>query len=253
MPRSEDVLVEQYAPLVRRQALQLVSRLPPSVELDDLMQAGMMGLLDAVRRYQVVAEAQFETYAVTRIRGAMLDELRSQDWLPRSVRTKARQIEVAVSALRQQLLREPSEPEIAHALSLSMDDYYELLDEAVGVQVIHYEDLKRHSDPSADALEFLEDSTRERAYFDNPLNLLTSQGLRQALITAIDQLPEREKLLFALQFEQDLNQKEIALVLGVTEGRVSQIRSQAVARIRASLAKDQWDAISDSAEFQVLL
>ena len=172
MPRSEDVLVEQYAPLVRRQALQLVSRLPPSVELDDLMQAGMMGLLDAVRRYQVVAEAQFETYAVTRIRGAMLDELRSQDWLPRSVRTKARQIEVAVSALRQKLLREPSEPEIAEALSLSMDDYYELLDEAVGVQVIHYEDLKRHADPSADALEFLEDSTREQAYFDNPLNLL---------------------------------------------------------------------------------
>lgn len=253
MPRSEDVLVEQYAPLVRRQALQLVSRLPASVELDDLMQAGMMGLLDAVRRYQVVAEAQFETYAVTRIRGAMLDELRSQDWLPRSVRSKARQIEVAVSTLRQKLLREPSEPEIAEALSLSMDDYYELLDEAVGVQVIHYEDLKRHADPSADALEFLEDSTREQAYFDNPLNLLTSQGLRQALITAIDQLPEREKLLFALQFEQDLNQKEIALVLGVTEGRVSQLRSQAVARIRASLAKDEWDAISDSAEFQVLL
>ncbi|KVX05366.1 flagellar biosynthesis sigma factor [Alcaligenes faecalis] len=253
MPRSEDVLVEQYAPLVRRQALQLVSRLPPSVELDDLMQAGMMGLLDAVRRYQVVAEAQFETYAVTRIRGAMLDELRSQDWLPRSVRTKARQIEVAVSNLRQELLREPTEPEIAEFLSMSMDDYYELLDEAVGVQVIHYEDLKRHTDPSADALEFLEDSTREQAYFDNPLNLLTSQGLRQALITAIDQLPEREKLLFALQFEQDQNQKEIALVLGVTEGRVSQLRSQAVARIRASLAKDQWDAISDSAEFQVLL
>ncbi|WP_341667009.1 RNA polymerase sigma factor FliA [Alcaligenes sp. SDU_A2] len=253
MPRSEDALVEQYAPLVRRQALQLVSRLPSSVELDDLMQAGMMGLLDAVRRYQVVAEAQFDTYAVTRIRGAMLDELRSQDWLPRSVRSKAKQIETVVNTLRQSLLREPAESEIAQALGLELEQYHALLDEAAGVQVIHYEDLTRHSDGGTDALEFLEDETREQAYFDNPLNLLTSQGLRGALIRAIDQLPEREKLLLSLQFEQDLNQKEIALVLGVTEGRVSQLRSQAVARIRAALAKDQWDAMSDSAEFQFLL
>src|SRR5690606_41262827 len=127
MPRSAAAVVAPYAPLERRKAVQLVSRLPSSVELDDLMQAGMMGLLVAVRRYQVVAEAQFETYAVTRIRGAMLDELRSQDWLPRSVRSKARQIEVAVSALRQEQLREPTESEIAQALSMSMDDYYELL------------------------------------------------------------------------------------------------------------------------------
>lgn len=253
MSRSEDALVEQYAPLVRRQALQLVSRLPPSVELDDLMQAGMMGLLDAVRRYQVVVDAQFETYAVTRIRGAMLDELRSQDWLPRSVRSKARQIECAVTGLRQKLLREPSEREIAEALSLSMDDYYGLLDEALGVQVIHYEDLMRQADSAADALEFLEDTAREQTYFENPLNQLTSQGLRQALVTAINQLPEREKLLLSLQFEQDMNQKEIALVMGVTEGRVSQLRSQAVVRIRAALAKEQWDEVSDGSEFQLLL
>lgn len=253
MPRSEDILVEQYAPLVRRQALQLVSRLPSNVDLDDLMQAGMMGLLDAVRRYQVVAEAQFETYAVTRIRGAMLDELRSQDWLPRSVRSKAKMIEVSVAGLRQKLLRQPVESEIAQDLSLSLDEYYQLQEEAAGVQIIHYEDLMCHVEAGTDALEFLEDSMKEQGYFDNPLNVLTSQELRTALVAAIDDLPEREKLLFSLQFEQDLNQKEIALVLGVTEGRVSQLRSQAVARIRAALAKNQWDTLADSAQLQVLL
>ncbi|MGE8546982.1 RNA polymerase sigma factor FliA [Alcaligenes sp. WGS1538] len=252
MFRSEDSLVEQYAPLVRRQALQLVSRLPSSVELDDLMQAGMMGLLDAVRRYQVVAQAQFETYAITRIRGAMLDELRSQDWLPRSVRTKGKQIEQAIAALRQKLLREPSEREIADALGLTLTQYQTLLEEAAGIQVVHYEDLMRKSD-GGDALEFLEEDGSDDAYFDNPLNQLVSQGLRSALVNAIDSLPEREKLLLSLQFEQDLNQKEIALVLGVTEGRVSQLRSQAVSRIRALLAKDHWDRASSDAEYQFLL
>ncbi|EKU30187.1 MULTISPECIES: RNA polymerase sigma factor FliA [Alcaligenes] len=252
MFRSEDSLVEQYAPLVRRQALQLAVRLPPSVELDDLMQAGMMGLLDAVRRYQVLADAQFETYAITRIRGAMLDELRSQDWLPRSVRTKSRQIEAAISTLRHRLLREPSEPEIAQALNISLEQFQSLLEEASGVQVIHYEDLARKVE-GGDALSFLEDGDPEASYFDNPLNQLVSQGLRVALMEAIDALPEREKILFSLQFEQDLNQKEIALVMGVTEGRVSQLRSQAVARIRASLVKTEWGQASNELEYQFLL
>lgn len=254
MSRSEDALVGQYAPLVRRQALQLLARLPSSVELDDLIQAGMMGLLDAIRRYQQMADAQFETYAITRIRGAMLDELRSQDWLSRSVRAKARQIETAIAALRQRLMREPSELEVATELELDLDEYQLLLEEAHGVQVIHYEDLTRHRDEGggSDALTFLSAIDTPNAATDNPFNHLVSQGLRQALITAIDALPDREKLLFTLQFQEDLNQKEIAAVMDITEGRVSQLRSQAVARIRAHLKTTDWQVRPEEMEGQVL-
>lgn len=233
MSKSEDTLIAQYAPLVRRQALHMLARLPASVELDDLLQAGMMGLLDAIRRYQQMADAQFETYAITRIRGSMLDELRSQDWMPRSVRSKSRQIETAVAQLRQRLMGEPTDQDIADELQLSLDDYYTLLEDAAGVQIVSYEDLaNRGDDKGGDALDYLQS---EEETPDNPLELLMSKELRQVLIQALDILPEREKLLFALQFQEDLNQKEIAAVMDITEGRVSQLRSQAIARIRSHL------------------
>jgi len=253
MSSSEDLLVGQYAPLVRRLALQLVAKLPASVELDDLMQAGMMGLLDAVRRYQQTAEAQFETYAVTRIRGAMLDELRSQDWLPRSVRSKTKSIEQAIHQLGHRLLRAPTEAEIAEELGMPLASYQELLEEARGVQIIHYEDLAR--DDAAHPLERAPQAADadKPAHWANPLNKLVSQGLKRALVAAIKGLPEREQLLLSLQFEQDLNQKEIGAVMGITEGRVSQLRSQAVARIRAALAHNEWDESPGEAEFQALL
>lgn len=253
MPSSEDLLLGQYAPLVRRLALQLAAKLPASVELDDLMQAGMMGLLDAVRRYQQSPDAQFETYAVARIRGAMLDELRSQDWLPRSVRSKAKNIEQAIRALEQRLLRPPNEQEIAAELDLPLPDYHMLLDEARGVQIIHYEDLLRLQDDSRDALDAAMPVAGHAADHANPLNLLVSQSLRRALIDAIGNLPERERLLLSLQFEQDLNQKEIAAVMEVSEGRVSQLRSQAVSRIRAVLAQGNWQGRPGEVDYQGLL
>jgi len=235
MPPNEDQLIAQHAPLVRRLALQLAARLPANVELDDLMQAGMMGLLDAVRRYEVQVDAKFETYATTRIRGAMLDELRAQDWLSRGARSKARDIEGAVRRVQQRELRAATEQEIAEELGVSLDDYYTMLDDASGVQLLHYEDLS--SDDGREALERVAaDSDEEVAqHQDNPLNLLMSRNLHAAVVEAIEALPEREKLLLSLQFEHDLNQKEIAAVMGVTEGRISQLRSQAVARIRAKL------------------
>ncbi len=241
--------------MVRRLALQLVAKLPASVELDDLMQAGMMGLLDAVRRYQQTVEAQFETYAITRIRGAMLDELRSQDWLPRSVRSKTKCIEQAMHQLGHRLLRPATEAEIAQELDMPLLQYQELLEEARGVQIIHYEDLTRNSDDSAHPLDRVQNQGggEEQDHWANPLNRLVSQGLRDALILAIKSLPEREQLLLSLQFEQDLNQKEIGAVMGITEGRVSQLRSQAVARIRTALAQDNWHENPGEAEFQALL
>lgn len=254
MGNSEDLLVRQHAPLVRRLALQLVARLPPSVELDDLMQAGMIGLLDAVRRYQETPGAQFETYAVTRIRGAMLDELRGQDWSPRSVRSKSRTIEAAIQRLGHRLLRPATEIEIAQELGISLGEYQELLEEARGVQVIHYEDLTRYQDDGAGALDALQGTDDNKPLdWDNPLSHLMSDALRQQLIKAIKALPEREQLLLSLHFEQDLNQKEISAVMGVTEGRVSQLRSQAVARIRAQLARDHWDESPGESELQNLL
>ena len=233
---TEDELIARYAPLVRRLALQLVARLPANVELDDLMQAGMIGLLDAVRRYEVQDDATFDTYATTRVRGAMLDELRSQDWLSRGARSKARDIESAVLRVQQRELRAASEQEIADELGVSLGDYYSMLDDASGVQLVHYEDLAGPTGDVAEALERVanhgEDAPQHQ---ENPLAILMSQNLHAAVVQAIDALPEREKLLLSLQFEHDLNQKEIAAVMGVSEGRISQLRSQAVARIRARL------------------
>ncbi|RII83949.1 RNA polymerase sigma factor FliA [Neopusillimonas maritima] len=253
MPVSEEQLVTEHAPMVRRLALQLISRLPSSVELDDLLQAGMMGLLDAVRRYQQVPEAQFETYAVTRIRGAMLDELRTQDWLPRSVRAKGRVIEQAIHASEQRLMRPATEAELAEELGVSLAEYQEMLEGAQGVQVVHYEDLSRfHGEGTRIAEEALP-SDESAQHWTNPLQQIMSQGLRSALVDAISRLPEREQLLLSLQFEQDLNQKEAAAVLGVTEGRISQLRAQAIGRIRAALAQGQWDTDPGSVDFQNLL
>jgi len=253
MPTSEDQMVGQYAPMVRRLALQLISRLPASVELDDLLQAGMMGLLDAVRRYQQTPDAQFETYAVMRIRGAMLDELRSQDWLPRSVRSKIKTIEQAMHQLSHRLMRPATESEIAEAMHMSLPEYQELLEEARGVQVIHYEDLSRNQGDFSDGLDHPQLQSEASGEWCNPLNMLMSDGLRRALVEAIGNLPEREQLLLSLQFEQDLNQKEIGAVMGITEGRVSQLRSQAVARIRTALARNFWDESPGEQALQGLL
>jgi len=234
MPQTEDELIARYAPLVRRLALQLAARLPANVELDDLMQAGMMGLLDAVRRYEAQDDAKFETYATTRIRGAMLDELRSQDWLSRGARGKARDIEAAVRRVQQRELRAASEQEIADELGIPLEDYYAMLDDAGGVQLVHYEDLS--PDEGRDTLDRMTAGDDDLAlHQSNPLDLLMSRNLHVAVAQAIEALPEREKLLLSLQFEHDLNQKEISAVMGVTEGRISQLRSQAVARIRARL------------------
>jgi len=233
MSLSEDQLIIQHAPLVRRLALQLTARLPACVELDDLVQAGTVGLIEAVRRYQVSPDAQFETYASLRIRGAMLDELRAQDWLPRSVRSKAKRIEDAMRRLSHRLMRPATEAEIARELDLSVPQYRALLEDAHGVQILHGEDLK-HPQDGGHAFDDLPDLAREE---NPPLTQLLSRSLRENLIRALDQLPEREKLVLSLQFEQDLNQREIARVLEVTEGRVSQLRSQAVARIRSQLAQ----------------
>jgi len=225
----------QHAPLVKRLAYQLKARLPSNVEVDDLIQAGMMGLLDAVNRYEETHGAQFETYAVQRIRGAMLDELRGMDWLPRNVRQDMRKIETALSDLQQQLGRPPTEAEVAQHMHLSLSDYQDKLSESGGHQLVYYEDFQDQSDEGESFLErYMVDENGD------PLSGLLEDGFRLALIDAIDSLPEREKILMGLYYEQEMNLKEIGAVMGVSESRVSQLHSQAIARIRASLRSRAW-------------
>jgi RNA polymerase sigma factor for flagellar operon FliA len=220
-------------PLVKRLAHQMKAKLPPSVEVDDLVQAGMMGLLDAINRYEENHGAQFETYAVLRIRGAMLDELRSSDWMPRSTRANMRKVEQAMAALQQQLGRPPSESEVAKSLKLSLGDYQELLGDSGGHQLVYYEDF--HDDDGNDT--FLD---RYAVDDDDPLKSLLDTDFRQAVIDAIDALPPREKMLMGLYYEEELNLKEIGAVMGVSESRVSQLHTQAVARLRTYLRERSW-------------
>lgn len=231
-----DRVIEQHIPLVKKLAYQLKARLPANVEVDDLIQAGTIGLLDAMSRYEATQNAQFETYAVQRIRGAMLDELRSQDWLPRSVRQNMRQIEAALGELQQELLRAPSEAEIAARLQLSLEDYQQKLNDGAGHQLVYFDDFKSAGDDGHD--HFLDRHCQDSSH--DPLQQLLQDGFREALIEAIDALPEREKLLMGLYYEQELNLKEIGAVLGVTESRVSQLHSQAVARLRNHLRRQEW-------------
>jgi RNA polymerase sigma factor for flagellar operon FliA len=168
----------------------------------------------------------------------MLDELRSSDWLPRSIRQNMRQIEAAISALQQRLGCTPSEKDIAAELGMSLSDYQKLLTESGGHQLIYYEDFQESGEDD----HFLDRHCADSAA--NPLQCLLEDGFRGALVEAIDALPEREKLLMSLYYEKDLNLKEIGAVLGVTESRVCQIHSQAVARLRAQLKEREWSGVT---------
>lgn len=221
--------ITEYAPLVKRMAHHLLTRLPASVQLDDLVQAGMIGLMDAINRYEATQGTQFETYATQRIRGAMLDELRANDWVPRGLRRTQRTIEGGLARAEQKLGRAPTEREVAHELDVSLEQYQEMLGSARGAQLVYADDY---------AEEGGADSYIDRHVADtdaDPLACLNDDRFRQALIGAIDKLPEREKLLMGMYYEQDLNFREIAAVLGVTESRICQLHSQAVARLRARL------------------
>ena len=221
--------VKHYAPLVRKLASQMIARLPSNVELDDLVQAGMIGLMDALSRYETGHGAQFETFATQRIRGAMIDELRGGDWLPRSVRRSQRSIDTAIHAVEQRLKRSANETEVAAEMGLNLTDYQQLLGEARGAQLVYLDELG-----GADS----EDGFLDRHLGDErsePSNVLGDTRFRSALIAAIENLPEREKQVMGMYSEHDMNLKEIGAVLGVTESRVCQLHAQAVSRLRSKL------------------
>jgi RNA polymerase sigma factor FliA len=222
--------VDQYIPLVRRLAHHLIAKLPASVQIDDLIQAGLIGLMDAITRFEEGQGAQFETYASQRIRGAMLDELRSADWMPRGVRQAQRKIETATLKAEQKLGRSASEKEIAEVMGVSLDEYQEMLFDSRGASLVFYDDYAEDGDGEG----YLDRQIGgdEEA---NPLEMLGDQRFRDSLIQAVEDLPEREKMLMGLYYEQELNFREIAAVLGVTESRVCQLHTQAVSRLKAKL------------------
>ena len=225
----EDML-RQYVPLVRRLAHHMIAKLPPSVEVDDLIQVGMMGLSEALSRFESNQGVQFETFATQRIRGAMLDELRENDWMSRGSRKSQKDIEHAVHRLEHRLGRSPIESEIATELQMSLPDYQSLLGKVRGTQLIYLEDMVGGDDGDN---HFLDRHAGDKEI--DPENMLADHRMRQALITAIKGLPEREQFIMSMYYEQDMNLKEIAAVLSVTESRICQLHSQSIARLRAKM------------------
>ncbi|MEO8281143.1 MAG: RNA polymerase sigma factor FliA [Ideonella sp.] len=224
-----NTMLKQYSPLVRRLAHQMIAKLPANVEIDDLIQVGMIGLTDALSRFDTDQGVQFETFATQRIRGAMLDELRGNDYLSRGTRKQQRNIEGAVHKLEQRLGRAPHESEIAQEMGLQLDEYQELLGKVRGTQLVYLEDMSGDEGDN----DFLD---RHVADDDvNPLAQLQDHRMREALVAAIKHLPEREQFVMSMYYEQDMNLKEIAAVLKVTESRICQLHSQSIARLRVKL------------------
>lgn len=221
--------VEDFAPLVKRIAYHMMMRMPASVQVDDLIQAGMIGLIEASQKYDASRGASFETYAGIRIRGAIVDEMRRGDWVPRSVHRNARRVSQAVAAVEARTGRDATDAEVAAELGVGLDEYFEMLQDSNGSRLFSYEETFGEEDSNIDASE-------HSSAFASPLEGIQRDGLKKALANAISSLPERERMVLALYYDQELNLKEIGLVLGVSESRVSQIHSQAAARLRNKLA-----------------
>lgn len=224
--QTPEDLLNQYAPLVKRIAHHLLARLPASVQLDDLMQAGMMGLLEAARKYDFSKGASFETFVGIRIRGAMLDEVRRNDWLPRSVHRNGRRIAEATKAVEQRLGRDARDSEIAAEMGISLHEFQTLLADSSGGAVYGFDDVGLTDDLLAQ---------QEGGHVAGPEEGVHDADFRSDLAAAIAQLPERERLVLALYYDEEMNLKEIGAVLGVSESRVCQISNQAMARLRSRL------------------
>lgn len=227
---DRDVLLMEHLPTVRYLARRIHERLPQHVDLDDLISAGVVGLIDAFSKFDHTKKVQFKSYAQFRIRGAILDSLRTLDWSPRELRRKGRAVEEAIRSVTQRVGRAPSEQEIAKEMELSLSDYQLLLGELKGLEIgsLH---MERSEDSGDEELAYVPGSAE-----DDPLFLCLKGEMKQRLADAIDALPEKERLVLTLYYYEELTMKEIGLTLGVVESRVSQIHSSAVVRLRAALA-----------------
>ncbi|MCW3040534.1 MAG: whiG [Solirubrobacterales bacterium] len=234
--RARERLVVAYSPLVKYVSGRMASGLPAHVEEADLISYGLVGLINAIERFELEREIKFETYAITRIKGAIIDELRSLDWVPRSVRAKAREIERANAKLEHRLQRAPSDEEMAAELGVAVSDFLATLLQISNSTIAALDELWTVSDASGDQVSLLDTLQDPRA--PDPAAVMDQTELKDRVADAIARLPEREKLVVALYYYENLTLREIGEVLGVTESRISQLHTKAVLRLRSRLIDD---------------
>ncbi len=229
-PLKERIVLEHTA-LIRYIVNRIAVRLPSHIDLDDLHNTGVIGLMDAIDKYDPNKNCKFKTYAEFRIKGAILDQLRSLDWVPRSIRQKSRRLEQAYSQVEQRLGRCATEKEIADSLGIQLDEFHFLVNQVRGISMVNLDEMRSGSDSDLPMYgDIFEDVKAE-----NPFSSLKTRELRQAVADCIGSLPEKERLVISLYYYEDLNMKEIGNVLGITESRVCQIHTKAVARLRSKL------------------
>ena len=229
---NREQVIIQYSPMIKYVANRIAMRLPPHIEVDDLISVGVLGLMDAITKYDSSRGAKFKTYAEFRVRGAILDELRSMDWVPRSIRQKASKVDKVVQGLQAKLRRAPEDEEVAQEMGLSLDQFHETLNETKSIPIFSLEDLGIAKE-SGDQQSLL-DCLAGKADAD-PQTQVRLVELKEIIAKAIDALPEKERLMVSLYYYEELTMKEIGAVLDITESRVSQIHSKAVYRLRTKL------------------
>lgn len=231
--QARERLVLAYSPLVKYVAGRMASGLPAHVEEADLISYGLLGLISAIERYEPEREIKFETFAITRIKGSIIDELRSLDWVPRSVRARAREIERVNAKLENELQRPPTDQEMADALGMTVEEFQESLLQISNSSIVALDELWTVSDASGDQVSLL-DTLQDPSAVD-PAHEMDTTEMKDRLAEAIARLPEREKLVIALYYYENLTLREIGEVLGVTESRVSQLHTKAVLRLKSRL------------------
>ena len=235
--KAREQLVVAYSPLVKYVAGRMSSGLPAHVEEADLISYGLIGLINAIERFELEREIKFETYAITRIKGAIIDELRALDWVPRSVRARAREIEKVHAKLEHRLHRTPTDEEMARELQMPVEEFQEILVKISNSTVVALDELWAVSDSSGDAVSLLD--TLHDPDAPDPQQMLAASELKDRLADAIAALPEREKLVIALYYYENLTLREIGEVLGVTESRISQLHTKAVLRLRSHMSEEE--------------
>lgn len=231
-PAQKDELILEYSPLIRFIAQKIAIRLPSNIELDDLISSGVIGLMDAIEKYDPTRDNKFKTYAEFRIRGAILDELRAQDWVPRSVRDKAKLLDRTQVELESELGRAPTEEEVSEKLNISVDEYYDLINQVKPVSIMSIDDQPGFSNSDKKSIMNLLEGCR----IHNPHVQLNIKSVKEVVAKSIEDLPERQRLVLSLYYYEDLNLKEIGKILRVTESRVSQLHAQAISRLRSKLS-----------------
>jgi len=231
-PQAKELLIMEYASVIKYIAQRIATRLPPHISVEDLMNAGVIGLIDAIEKYDPSRDNTFKTYAEFRIRGAMLDELRALDWVPRSIRQKEHALDRAYEELERELGRSAADEEVATALGIELNDFYEWLNQVKGVSLLSLEALGLRS-TDGDSVNLLDVLPAQDS--QNPARMLQVQRLKELVARAIDDLPYQEKVVISLYYYEELTMKEIGKVLEITESRVSQIHTKAIFHLRTKL------------------